>query len=356
MGNKEDREKMNKFNTIFFAKSKIIDCTKKNNQELKQYLGANATEIDDFILVRPNGKKFVMVIGGGMSAEREVSLMSSNGMVNSLLELGHFVVFVDMGADIATVADKLRPDVVLIGLHGTYGEDGCVQGILNVLHIPYTGPGVLASALAMNKKKTHFVLEANNIKVPKTLFIRKSDVLKTDPIPRPYVIKPISQGSSIGVEVIFEGDDFNFVDYKFEYGDEIIVQQYIPGRDIQVAVLNGVAMGALEVKLLKGKRFNDYEVKYTPGFSEHLLPAPLEKNAYERIMKIAQDVCRIIDCQRGIIRVDFMYDPKEDEFYVIEPNTLPGMTAMSMCPEIVALKGISYVQLVDQILSCAKFE
>jgi D-alanine-D-alanine ligase len=347
---------MKKFNTIYFAKSKIVDCSFKNSIILDEYVEKNGQEIDQFKLNVARDKKFIVVVGGGMSAEREVSFMSSNGIVNSLLELGHFVVFADMGADIAYVLQKLKPDVVFNGLHGTYGEDGCLQGVLNILRIPYTGPGVLASAIALNKKKSHFICKANGINVAEAIFVKKSDNIKNDPMPRPYVIKPLLQGSSIGVEIIFEEDDFAFANYAFEYGDEIIVEQYIKGREVQVAVLNGVAMGALEIKLLKDKRFNDYEVKYRPGFSQHLLPAPLPALAYDKILEISEYACRVFDCNSGIMRVDFIYNEKEDKFYLLEANTLPGMTSMSMCPEIVAFKGISYVELVDQILESAQFE
>ena len=347
---------MKKFNTIYFAKSKVVDCSLKDSMILDKYVEKNGQEVDKFKLNVIIGKKFVVVVGGGMSAEREVSFMSSNGIVNSLLELGHFVVFVDMGADISYVLQQLNPDVVFNGLHGTYGEDGCLQGVLNILRIPYTGPGVLASAIALNKKKSHFICKANGINVAKAIFVRKSDNIKNDPMPRPYVIKPLLQGSSIGVEVIFEEDNFSFANYEFEYGDEIIVEQYIKGREVQVAVLNGKAMGALEIKLLKSKRFNDYEVKYSPGFSEHLLPAPIPQDAYSKVLEISEYACRVFDCDSGIMRVDFIYNEKEDKFYLLEANTLPGMTSMSMCPEIVALKGISYVQLVDRILSGAQFE
>ncbi len=347
---------MKKFNTTYFAKSKIAECSLKGGMILDEYVKINGQEINEFKLNRVNDKKFVVVVGGGMSAEREVSFMSSNGIVNSLLELGHFVVFVDMAADIAYVLQKLNPDVVFNGLHGTYGEDGCLQGVLNILRIPYTGPGVLASAIALNKKKSHFICKANEINVTSAMFVRKSDNIKNDPMPRPYVIKPLLQGSSIGVEIIFDEDDFSFANYKFEYGDEIIVEQYIKGREVQVAVLNGKAMGALEIKLLRGKRFNDYEVKYSPGFSEHLLPAPIPRLAYNKVLEISEYACRVFDCDLGIMRVDFIYNEREDKFYLLEANTLPGMTSMSMCPEIVALKGISYVQLVDQILSGAQFE
>ena len=347
---------MQKFNTIFKEKSLIVDCNAKNGLILKELIqdkGVTYSAIQNYVT---GDKKLVVVVGAGMSAEREVSLMSANGIVDSLLKLGYYVVFIDMGADIASVIAKIKPDIVYNALHGTYGEDGCLPGVLNILRIPYTGPGVLASSLALNKKKSHEIFKVNKIKVAEAIIIKKSDRLKTDPIKRPYVIKPISQGSSVGIEIIFEGDDFSFANYDFSYGDEVLVEQYIKGREIQVAVLNGKAMGVLEIELLKNKRFYDYEVKYTEGFSKHLLPAPISKKAYNKVMSISEKACEIFDCLSGIIRVEYIYNEEEEAFYMLEVNTHPGMTPMSICPEIVASKGIDYTSLVGEVLKGAKFE
>lgn len=347
---------MKKLNTVFIEKSKIVNCSSKNGEQLIQFVKNNARNIDNFNLQKVSGKKFVLVVGGGMSAEREVSYMSANGIVDSLLELGHLVVFADMGADIANILHTLAPDAVFNALHGTYGEDGCLPGLLNILRIPYTGPGVLASSLAFNKKKFYEICKVNKVRVANAITLKKTDGIKTDPMPRPYVIKPLSQGSSVGVEIIFEEDDFVFADYNFEYGDEILVEQYIKGRELQIAVLNGKAMGVLEIKILPGKRFYDYEVKYTEGLAAHLMPAPIPELAYNQALKMSEEVCRIFDCDSGIIRVEMFYDEQEEIFYMLELNTHPGMTPLSLCPEIVANQGISYTELVKHILDGAKFE
>jgi D-alanine-D-alanine ligase len=297
----------------------------------------------------------VAVIGGGMSAEREVSYMSSNGIVQSIIELGHHVTFIDMGADIAEVLAKLKPDVIYNALHGTYGEDGCLPGVLNIMRIPYTGAGVLASAVAFNKKKSCEIFIANNILVPKGKIIKKSDNLKADPMKRPYVIKPLSQGSSVGVELIFQGDDFDFAKYAFHYGDEILVEEYVKGREMQIAVLNGRAVGVLEIKLLKGKRFYDYETKYTEGFAEHLLPAPVPAAIYEKLKQTAEKACQIFDIS-GMVRVEMIYCPENEKIYMLEVNTHPGMTPLSICPEIATLENMSYKDLVKEILEAARFE
>jgi len=348
---------MQEFNTIYKEKSILVDCSNKGRTNLKEFITTNGCQLNEWNnAINPNNAKFVAVVGAGMSAEREVSFMSSNGIVDSLLELNHYVVFIDMGADIACVINKLRPDIVFNALHGTYGEDGCLQGLLNILRIPYTGPGVLPSSLALNKKKSYEIFKANKIKIAHSIVVNKKDALKVDPMPRPYVIKPLSQGSSVGVEVIFESDNFLFANYEFKYGDEILVEEYIKGREMQVAVLNGIAMGVLEIELLKGKRFYDYEVKYTEGYANHLLPAPISADATNRVMQISEKACKIFDCTSGIIRVEFIYNEKDDQFYILELNTHPGMTPLSICPEIVAMQGVSYTDLVNKILQDAKFE
>jgi len=346
---------MEEFNTVYIAKSKIIDCMQKKNTKLAEYTQENGLDISKFNFVPIPTKKHVAVIGAGMSAEREVSLMSSNGIVNSLIKLGYHVTFIDMGADIAQVLAVIKPDIVYNALHGTYGEDGCLPGLLNIMRIPYTGCGVMASSIAFNKQKSEEVFRANGIKLADSIGVKRTDNIKTDPIPRPYVIKPLTQGSSIGIEMVFEGDIFSFADYDFPYGN-IMVEKYIKGRELQVAVLNGKAMGVLEIKLLKGKRFYDYEVKYTEGFAEHICPALIPKSIYDKALEVAEKACKKFECDTGIIRVEFIYNEEEQEIYMLEVNTHPGMTPLSICPEIVGLQGISYTSLVEQLLKDAKFE
>ncbi len=349
---------MNDFKTIYKEKSLIVELgsiTKLSDIALIDFAKLHGKSIDQFEVNQHIEKKHVVVIGGGMSAEREVSSMSSNGIVRSIIELGYHVTFVDMGADIALVLAKVKPDVVYNALHGTYGEDGCLPGLLNIMHIPYTGPGVLASAIALNKKKSCEIFKATGIKIPESKIVKKTDKYMVDPMERPYVIKPLSQGSSVGVEIIFAEDNFSFAEYDFPYGDEILVEQYIKGREMQVAVLNGRAIGVLEIKLLQGKRFYDYETKYTEGFAEHLLPAPVPSEVYDNIKRIAERACNIFDCM-GMVRVEMIYSPQGNELYMLEVNTHPGMTPLSICPEIATLENMSYKDLVKEILEEAKFE
>ncbi len=347
---------MEKFNTIYIENSKIVDCADKGSDALNEYVAKNACAIDEFNARAQSGAKHIAVVGAGMSAEREVSFMSSNGIVDSLLELGYHVTFVDMGADIARVLTAIKPDAVFNALHGTYGEDGCLPGMLNIMQIPYTGCGVMASSIAFNKKKSQEIFKANGVKVAESIIVSRADNIKSDPIPRPYVIKPLTQGSSVGIEVVFAEDDFSFADYDFAYGDEIMVEQYVKGRELQVAVLNGKAIGVLEIKLLKGKSFYDYETKYTEGFAEHLLPAPIPEDAYNAALSISEHACRIFECDIGMIRAEFIYNEEENQCYMLEVNTHPGMTPLSICPEIATLQDITYTDLVDQIIKSAKFE
>ncbi len=298
--------------------------------------------------------KHVVVVGGGMSAEREVSLVSSAGVNKALTEAGYKVTFVDMGADIASVLSAINPDVVYNCLHGTYGEDGCLPGLLNILRIPYTHSGVLASALAFSKIHSKAWFIANNIKVAKSVIVNKYDNIKKDPMPRPYVIKPLTQGSSIGVELVFDSDDFDFANYTFPYGDQVMIEEYIKGREMQVALLNGRALGVLEIQLLK-RRFYDYDTKYTDGFAKHLCPAPLPPNLYDKLMIESEKIYKTMNC-RGVARAEFIFNEDNEEFVTLEINTHPGMTPLSIVPEIAALQGINFTSLVEEILMTASLD
>lgn len=303
-----------------------------------------------------SGKKHIALVAGGMSAEREVSLVSAEGVSKALIELGYKVTFIDMGADIATKLQEIKPDIVFNCLHGTYGEDGNLPGLLNILRIPYTHSGVLASSIAFNKIYSRGVmLSARDIHIQEEFaIINKEDNIKADPIPRPYVIKPLTQGSSIGIEIIFEEDNFNFADYNFPYGNQIIVERYIKGRELQVALLNGKALGALEIQLLKN-RFYDYETKYTEGLAKHLCPAPLTEDLYKKLLITSEEIYHVIGC-RGVARAEFILEDQTNKLYALEINTHPGMTPLSIVPEIAAYAGINFTNLIEEIIKTASFE
>lgn len=299
------------------------------------------------------GKKHIALIYGGMSAEREVSKSSAKGIEKTLVELGYQVTAIDMGADIAQVLAQVRPDLVFNALHGTYGEDGCLPGLLNIMRIPYTHSGVLSSALAFDKVKSKEMFFANHILQAKSVLVSSSMGYREDPLPRPYVIKPVNQGSSVGVELVFAEDNFDFVNYTFPYGD-VLVEEYIQGREMQVAVLNGEALGALEIELIN-KRFYDYEAKYTEGYTRHLMPAPIPSTAYETLLSLAEKAYRVLGCN-GMARVEFIYQEAKNEFYILEVNTHPGFTPLSICPEIANAVGIPFAQLLEEMMASAKFE
>jgi D-alanine-D-alanine ligase len=303
--------------------------------------------------------KHVVVLMGGWSVEREVSLNSGKAVTKALQESGYAKVTpVDMKEDIASVLKELKPDVVFNALHGRFGEDGCVQGMLELMKIPYTHSGVLASALAMDKPMAKQVFKAVGLRCAEGKVFTREEVLKGDPMPRPYVVKPSNEGSSVGVKIIFENENFYFTAENWPYGEQVLVEQYIPGREIQVAVMgtgeNAKALGAIEIKP-KG-RFYDYEAKYTDGKAQHLMPAPIPQDAYDEVMALARKAHQCLGC-RGLTRSDFRYDDTKGgkgTFYLLEVNSQPGMTALSLSPEIAAYAGISFNNLVQMLVEDAR--
>ncbi len=291
----------------------------------------------------------IVVVFGGISAEREPSLLSAKNLLTSIKDMNYRITPVDMGVDIAEVIRRLNPDVVFNMLHGTYGEDGCIQGVLEILGIPYTHSGLLSSAIALDKVYSQQLFMQAGIKCPKRVIITQGDDLSNEPIPRPYVIKPVNQGSSLGVEVIFVEDEFDLNKYHFDFGNQIIIEEYIAGKEVQVAVLNGKAVGTLEVVLLQNKRFNDYECKYTEGFCEHICPATLSDTLSKRIMQMAELAHNVINC-RGITRAEFIYNEEKNEIYFLEINTHPGLTHSSFVPDILKHNNISMSDLFNILI------
>jgi D-alanine-D-alanine ligase len=295
---------------------------------------------------------------GGWSAEREVSLSSGAACAKALEEAGYKVTKIDMKSDMdaAALSDafkKAKPDVVFNALHGRFGEDGCVQGLLELLKIPYTHSGVLASSVAMDKPMAKLVFAAVGLRCPKGKVVTKEAMFKGDPMPRPYVVKPSNEGSSVGVRLVFENDNFFFTAQNWEYGASVLVEEYIAGREITVAVLNDKPLGVTEIRPKAG--FYDYENKYTDGKTEHLCPAPLPKDKYEEVMQLALTAHRALGC-RGLSRADFRYDEeKTGQFYLLEVNTQPGMTSLSLSPEIAAYAGISFGKLVKELVEGAAY-
>lgn len=298
-------------------------------------------------------KKRVAVLMGGWSAEREVSLDSGRLVSVALQELGHEVIPIDVNRDLnqLTAALTLKPDVAFNALHGVGGEDGVVQGLLEILGIPYTHSGVDSSAIAMNKVLSRRVFEQEGIGVPPWKVISRQDLDMAHPMPMPYVIKPINEGSSKGVYIIRSEEDFKIFQREWAFGNVLLIEKYIAGREIQVGVMGDRAMGAIEIR--PREAFYDYTAKYTPGRAEHLMPAPLAPIAYEKVMDLALRAHRVLGC-RSVSRSDFMYDEAEDQFYLLELNTQPGLSPLSLLPEIVAHEGISFNQLISWMLDQAQ--
>jgi D-alanine-D-alanine ligase len=291
----------------------------------------------------------VAVLMGGLSSEREVSLSSGAGCADALEAQGVRVTRVDAGRDLAQVLTELKPDVVLNALHGEWGEDGCVQGILETLQIPFSHSGVLASALTMDKDKTKAVLNAAGVTVPAGGLFDRHAVSAGHVIPPPYVIKPNSEGSSVGVYLIREGDapQAEPGSDAWTYGDLVMVEPYIPGKELAVAVIGEAtgprALTVTDITPVKG--FYDYEAKYAPGGSVHKLPADLPAHVFEAALRESERAHAALGC-RGVSRSDFRYDDVKDELVLLEVNTQPGMTPTSLVPEQAAHCGMSYQDLV----------
>ncbi len=298
--------------------------------------------------------RHVAILMGGWSAEREVSLVSGAAVAGALVELGHRVSPIDVDRNAGREITELGPDVVFNALHGRYGEDGCFQGLLEVLGIPYTHSGVLASALAMDKPMAKTLFAREGLRCAEGRVVHRDEVLADEVMEAPYVIKPLNEGSSVGVKIVLEGDNCEpQADEPWNFGDQVLVERYIPGREIHVAVMGDAAVGAVEIRP-KG-RFYDYQAKYTEGFAEHLMPAPMAPERYRESLDIALRAHVALGC-RGVSRADLRFDEESAEeggFYLLEINTQPGLTPLSLVPEIAAHSGIGFVELVEWMLEDA---
>ena len=291
----------------------------------------------------------VAVLYGGMSAEREVSLSTGRQVITALREAGYEVTPVEVKDDLAAVIRALdpRPDAVFNALHGRFGEDGAIQGVLDWLAIPYTHSGVRASALAMDKVAAKAVFAAAGLPVPRGQVVDIAALEHHDPMPLPYVIKPINEGSSVGVEIMREGGNRRAaVAASWSFGASALVEEFIPGRELTVAVMGEKALAVTEITAANGD-FYDYEAKYADGGSRHVIPAPVHPEIYTRAMDVALRAHRALGC-RGASRCDFRYDDTAGEpgrLVLLELNTQPGLTPTSLLPEQAAHLGMSFPQL-----------
>jgi D-alanine-D-alanine ligase len=303
--------------------------------------------------------KHIAVLMGGWSAEREVSLRSGAQCAAALEGQGYKVTRVDVERNVAEVLARLKPDVAFNVLHGRPGEDGTIQGILEILRIPYTHSGVLASALAMNKQAAKVAMIAAGVPVPEGRVVSRAEAAKGHVLPRPYVLKPVSEGSSVGVFIVTEEhahppQELTRPDWGF--GEELLAERFIPGLELTCAVLGDEALGVIEIEA--ATRFYDYEAKYAPGGSRHILPARISPDVYERVRALSIAAHRALGC-RGVTRADFRFDNRVDgtgDLACLEVNTQPGMTETSLVPELAAYNGMPFGELVKWIAEDASLD
>jgi len=293
----------------------------------------------------------VAVLMGGWSAEREVSLVSGAAVVQSLKESGYRVTPIDVQRDMGALLTRLypRPDVVFNSLHGRYGEDGCVQGLLNILDIPYTHSGLMGSALAMDKPMAKRLFAAAGIPLSNHEVVDFEDALLGGVMDPPFVVKPLCEGSSVGVQIVGDQDDLESLrNQGWSFGARVMVEAYIPGRELCVSVMGDRALAVTEITTERD--FYDYEAKYAEGGSAHVIPASLPEAAYEEALRIGLLAHQTLDC-RGVSRADLRYDG--DTVFLLEVNTQPGMTPTSLVPEQAAHVGISFNELVTWMVENA---
>jgi D-alanine-D-alanine ligase len=297
----------------------------------------------------------VAVLMGGWSSEREVSLMSGRGVAAALRERGWSRVSeVDMDRNIAAVLAGLRPDIVFNALHGHPGEDGSVQGMLDLMGIPYTHSGLTTSAIAIDKELTKLLLVPAGVRMPSGRVVRSETLFREDPLPRPYVLKPVNEGSSVGVAIVTSDSNYGEpigrdVAGPWNEFDELLAEPFIAGHELTVAVLGDEALCVTELKPKVG--FYDFDSKYTDGLTEHICPARIPDDIARSMLDMALTAHRVLGC-RGASRSDFRWDDRQGEagVYLLEVNTQPGMTELSLVPEQARYRGISYGELVERII------
>lgn len=302
--------------------------------------------------------KTVGVLMGGWSAEREVSLVSGAACSNALKNAGYQVLSIDVQRDMGSLITRLlpHPDVLFNALHGRFGEDGCVQGVLDILGIPYTHSGLLASAIAMDKPMAKRQFAAAGLNVAEEVISDQETLMAGDPMPRPFVVKPANEGSSVGVHIVREGDNEPlYNDISWPFGQQVMVERFIPGQEFTVGVMgkgdDARAMCVTEIFTHRG--FYDYDAKYADGGSRHVVPADIDRKLFEEAMEAGVTAHKALGC-RGVSRTDFRYDG--EKLYVLEVNTQPGMTPTSLVPEQALEIGMSFEELVSWMVENAEFD
>jgi D-alanine-D-alanine ligase len=298
--------------------------------------------------------KHVAVLKGGWSAEREVSLRSGKACADALARLGYRVTPIDAGRDVAAALTVAEPDVALNVLHGRPGEDGTLQGVLEILGIPYSHSGVLASAIAMHKGYAKAIFRAAGIPVAEDVVASRFDAAQRHLMPPPYVIKPMSEGSSVGVFIVTEDHHHppqELYRDDWAFGEQVLIERYVPGKELTCAVIGDRPLDVIDI--VPATRFYDYEAKYAAGGSRHVLPAQILPNVYQEVRRLALAAHSALGC-RGVSRADFRYDDRgTGKLVCLEINTQPGMTETSLVPELAAYAGITFDELVQWMVEDA---
>jgi D-alanine-D-alanine ligase len=302
-------------------------------------------------------KLHIAVLMGGWSAEREVSLTSGNGVADALESRGHKVTRIDMGRDVAQQLAAAAPDVVFNALHGTPGEDGTVQGLMDLMGLKYTHSGLATSVIAIDKELTKLVLVPHGIRMPAGQIVASESLYEADPMARPYVLKPVNEGSSVGVAIVTREGNYGDPIARDAKGpwqefDRLLAEPFIRGRELTVAVLDGEALAVTELRPKSG--FYDYDAKYTDGMTEHVCPADIPADVAAEAMDMALKAHDLLGC-KGASRSDFRWDDEQGAagLYLLEVNTQPGMTPLSLVPEQARYRGIDYATLVERMVEAA---
>lgn len=303
------------------------------------------------------GKLHIAVLMGGWSSEREVSLTSGNGVADALESLGHRVTRIDMDRDVALRLSEARPDVVFNALHGVPGEDGSVQGMLDLMGLRYTHSGTTTSVIAIDKELTKLVLVPRGIRMPAGRIVRSEELYAADPLPRPYVLKPVNEGSSVGVAIVTDDGNYGNPIARDAKGpwqefDQLLAEPFIRGRELTVTVLGEEALEVTELRPKSG--FYDYDAKYTDGLTEHICPADIPGDVRGAALDMALKAHRLLGC-KGTSRSDYRWDDQQgvEGLYLLEVNTQPGMTPLSLVPEQAKHCGMTYAELVQRIVELA---
>jgi D-alanine-D-alanine ligase len=289
----------------------------------------------------------VAVLMGGWSAERDVSLNSGRACADALESAGYRVTRIDVDCNVASRLSEMRPDVCFNALHGRWGEDGCVQGLLEILGIPYTHSGVRASATAMNKEQTKRIVSSAGVPVAEGRIVSRAEALEAHALAPPYVAKPIAEGSSVGVVIVKQGANRppEAIARIPALGDDIMVERFVPGRELTCGVIGDRVTDIIDIVPAEKLAFYDYQAKYAPGGSRHLLPANIPDEVYRAVQGHTLAAHRALGC-RGVSRSDFRYDPATGQLVFLEINTQPGMTGTSLVPELAQYAGMCFRELV----------